>query len=89
MPGATLTYSIDVNVVSPGTAEGSVFSDPLPVDTTYVTASLELNGAPLTDVADGDAGEFLTVGGDEIVVRLGDLDQAAGTQTVRFQVTIN
>ncbi len=89
MPGAILTYSIDVDVVSQGTAEGSVFSDPLPVDTTYVAASLELNGAPLTDVADGDAGEFLTVGGDEIVVRLGDLDQAAGTQTVRFQVTIN
>ncbi len=89
MPGATLTYSIDVNVVSSGTAEGSVFSDPLPADTTYVPSSLELNGAPLTDVADGDAGEFLSVGGDEIVVRLGDLDQAAGTQTVRFQVTIN
>ncbi len=89
MPGATLTYSIDVDVVSSGTAEASVFSDPLPADTTYVPSSLELNGIPLTDLADGDAGEFSNAGGDEIVVRLGDLDQAAGTQTVRFQVTIN
>ncbi|MEM9403962.1 MAG: hypothetical protein AAGA44_15940 [Pseudomonadota bacterium] len=89
MPGATLTYSIDVDVLSPGTAERSVFSDPLPVDTTYVPASLELNGLPLTDIVDGDAGEILTAGGDEIVVRLGDLVQADGTQTVRFQVTIN
>ncbi len=89
MPGATLTYSIDVDVISTGTAEGSVFSDPLPADTTYVPASLELNGTPLTDLPDGDAGEFLSAAGDEIVVRLGDLDQADGTQTVRFQVTIN
>ena len=89
MPGATLTYSIDVDVVGNGVAEGSVFSDPLPADTTYVPSSLELNGAPLSDLPDGDAGEFSIAGGNEIVVRLGDLDQAAGTQTVRFQVTIN
>lgn len=89
MPGATLTYNIDVDVVGNGVAEGSVFSDPLPADTTYVPSSLELNGAPLSDLADGDAGELSTAGGNEIIVRLGDLDQAAGTQTVRFQVTIN
>ena len=89
MPGATLTYSIDVDVVGNGVAESSTFSDPLPADTTYVPSSLELNGTPLSDLADGDAGEYSTAGGNEIVVRLGDLDQATGTQTVRFQVTIN
>jgi hypothetical protein len=57
-----------------------VFTDPIPTDTTYVPGTLELNSAP--------AG---TVSGlpPDAVINIGDLDAAAGTQTITFDVTIN
>ena len=36
-----------------------------------------------------DAGELDTTGAPTVVVRLGDLTQADGIQTVEFQVTID
>jgi hypothetical protein len=48
-----------------------------------------LNGAALTDVADADSGEFDTSGAPAVVVRLGDLTLADGTQSVVFQVSID
>ena len=49
---------------------------------------MRLNGAPLTDSADGDAGS-LALSPARVVVNLGDLTAAAGPQTVDFRVTIN
>ncbi|MBT8077057.1 MAG: hypothetical protein KJO31_00690 [Gammaproteobacteria bacterium] len=89
VPGATLTYSITVEVTSTGTATDAQFNDVIPGFTTFVPSSIELNGSALSDAADTDAGELNTAGTPAVVVRLGDLTQASGTQTVNFQVTID
>ena len=88
VPGATITYSIDVTVTGAGTATGVVISDPIPVDTTYVNSSMALGGAPLTDAVDGiDDADFGISALNTITVDMGDL--TAGTQTITFDVTIN
>jgi len=89
LPGATLTYTIVVNVNSAGTATASVVRDAIPEFSTYVPDSITLNGASISDAADTDAGEFDTSGVPSVVVRLGDLTQALGPQTVVFQVAID
>lgn len=89
LPGATITYTITMEVLGTGTATASVFNDPIPTFSTYVPNSITLNGAPLTDGIDIDAGEFDTAVVPTIVVRLGDLTAALGVQTVEFQVTID
>ena len=87
--GATLTYTITVQVLNGGVATGSVFSDPVPLNTTFVANSILLNGGNLTDAIDIDAGELDTSGAPTVVVRLGDLTLADGIQTIEFQVTID
>ena len=89
VPGATLTYSIAIQVTNAATASAVVVSDPIPANTTYVADSITLNAGNLTDVIDADAGELDTSGAATVVVRLGDLTQADGIQTVTFQVTID
>lgn len=89
VPGATLTYAIVVTVNSAGTATGSVVRDTIPTFTSYVPNSLTLNGAAISDPVDADQGEFDTSGTPSVVVRLGDLTQALGAQTVEFQVVID
>jgi len=88
-PGATLTYTVTVQVTSAGTASNSVFSDPIPAATTYVANSIFLNGGPLTDALADDAAEYDTSGVPTVIARLGDLTLADGIQTVVFQVTID
>jgi len=87
--GATLTYTVTVEVTNGGTATASVFSDPIPQFSTYVANSISLNGGNLTDGIDVDAGELDTSGQPTVVVRLGDLTLADGIQTIEFQVTID
>lgn len=87
--GATLTYTITLEVTNGGTATASVFSDPIPAASTFVANSILLNGVNLTDVIDADAGELETSGAPTVVVRLGDLTLADGLQTIEFQVTID
>lgn len=89
VPGSILTYSVTVEVSSSGTATNSVFTDPIPTNTTYVVASIRLNAIGLSDAIDADAGELDTSGIPSVVVRLGNLTQADGIQTVSFQVTID
>ena len=89
IPGATITYTIVVEVTDSGTATSVVVTDPIPASTTYVADSLTLNAAALTDDANGDAGELDTSGAPTIVVRLGDLTQASGVQTIEFEVQID
>lgn len=89
VPGATLTYSIAVQVNSAGTASNSTVNDPVPANTSYVPSSISLNGSALSDAIDGDAGEFDSSAVPSVIVRLGDLTQASGIQTVSFQVTID
>jgi uncharacterized repeat protein (TIGR01451 family) len=89
VPGATITYTITVEVTSAGTATASVLRDPIPGFSTFVPNSITLNAAAISDAADADAGEFDTLGAPTVVVRLGDLTQAAGVQTIVFEVTID
>jgi uncharacterized repeat protein (TIGR01451 family) len=88
LPGATIAYQVIVTATGSGAAAASLFSDAIPANTTYVPASLRLNGTALTDAADGDAGQFLATPA-RVTVNLGNLTQAAGPQTIRFSVLIN
>ena len=89
VPGATITYTITIEVTSAGTATASELNDPIPTFTTFVPNSISLNALPLTDASGDDAGELDTAGVPSIVVRLGDLTLADGVQAVEFQVTID
>ncbi len=89
VPGAQINYQIVLTPSGAATASNSAFSDPIPLATTYVPGTITLNGAPLSDAADPDAGEFITVPAPEIVVVLGDLTGASGAQTITFSVTID
>ena len=89
VPGTTLTYTITVEVTNAGTASASIVSDPVPANTTFVAGSITLNAGSLTDAIDADVGELDSSGAPTVVVRLGDLTQAGGIQTVVFQVTID
>jgi uncharacterized repeat protein (TIGR01451 family) len=88
IPGAAITYQVVVTATGTGAALGAVFSDPIPASTTYMTGSLRLNGAPLTDAADADPGAFAAAPA-RVAVNLGDLTSAAGPQTIDFRVTID
>lgn len=89
IPGAVLTYTVTVEVVSAGVATASVFNDAIPTFTTYVPSSITLNSVAVSDAIDVDEGELDTNGPPTVIVRLGDLTQADGVQTVVFQVTID
>ncbi|MDH3615917.1 MAG: hypothetical protein OEQ90_05525 [Gammaproteobacteria bacterium] len=89
VPGATLTYTIVVNVINAGTASASILRDVIPTFSTYVPNSITLNGGAISDLADTDDGEFDTSGAPTVVVRLGDLTLASGPQEVVFQAVID
>ncbi|HVH11823.1 MAG TPA: DUF11 domain-containing protein, partial [Longimicrobium sp.] len=87
--GDTLTYTLSWANRGDATAPGASLADPLPAGVRYVPGSLRLNGAPLTDDADGDAGrvERAADGTETVHVRLGDLPPAAaGTVSMRAVV---
>lgn len=88
IPGAAIAYQVVVTATGTGAALNAVFSDPIPASTTYVAGSLQLNGAPLTDGLDADAGSFVAAPA-RVAVNLGDLTSAAGPQTIDFRVTID
>jgi uncharacterized repeat protein (TIGR01451 family) len=89
VPAAAITYQIVVTATGTGAARNAALRDAIPTDTTYVVGSLRLNGAPLTDGADADAGAFVLAPTPGVTVNLGDLTAAAGPQTINFQVTID
>jgi uncharacterized repeat protein (TIGR01451 family) len=89
IPGATLTYTVTIEVVNGGTATTAAFRDAVPAGTSYAAGTITLNTISLTDATDADAGELDTSVTPTVVVRLGDLTQTDGVQTVEFQVTID
>lgn len=87
-PGARISYEIAATVTGTGAASSLLVSDPIPAATTYLPGSLTLDGAPLTDAADGDAGALRTSAPTRIEVALGTV--AAGTtHRIRFTVTVD
>jgi uncharacterized repeat protein (TIGR01451 family) len=89
VPGARINYSIAVSATGTGAANGAVFSDNIPANTTYVPGTLRLNNAALTDGADVDAGDYAATPTARVRVQLGNLTLASGSQTIEFAVTIN
>ncbi len=89
IPGATVTYTLNVEVTDSGTATAVVVTDPVPANTSYVAGTLSLNAAALTDGGGDDAGEIDTAVTPTVTVRLGDLTQASGVQTIEFSVVID
>jgi uncharacterized repeat protein (TIGR01451 family) len=89
IPGALITYRLDVDVVGTDTALGIVITDPIPLNTTYQPSTITLNGAPLTDVGGDDVADFNATNPGEVTFAVGDLDSTSPTQTITFQVRIN
>ena len=84
--GATIRYTLQVNVTGVGTINNLVITDPIPTDTTYVNESIDLNSASLTDSGvDADAGNFSA---NTVTVNLGNITGAV-THFINFDVTIN
>ena len=87
--GSTIAYTIEINVDGIGTTENSVFRDEIPPFTTYQPGSIRLNGVPLSDADDLDAGDFGITNNNAVTVELGDLTAANNPTTVQFSVIVN
>lgn len=85
VPGAIVTFTIVAQVSGSGSVANLRVADQIPASTSYRAGSLQLNGAPLTDAADADAGQASASG---IAVQLGTV--AAGENpNVTFDVIID
>ena len=85
LPGSTITYTLTATVSGSGTLNNLRIADTAPANTAYQAGSLRLDGSPLTDAADADAGEFAS---GAIAVRLGNV-AAGSARSVTFTVKIN
>ncbi|HEY5712782.1 MAG TPA: hypothetical protein VIT38_12890 [Allosphingosinicella sp.] len=85
VPGSIITYSLVATVSGSGSLANLRIADAIPAGTTFQPGSIRLEGAPLSDAADADAGEFT---GSGIAVRLGTV-AANSTRTVTFQAKID
>jgi uncharacterized repeat protein (TIGR01451 family) len=88
-PGATIRYTLTATVTGAGTANNVVVSDAVPMNTTYLPGTIRLNGAPMTDAVDADAGNFGSTAPNTVTVNLGNLTSASPAQVITFEVRIN
>ena len=89
VPGSTITYTLQVSVSGTGTVANLVITDLLPPFTTYVAGSLRLNGTPLSDPADADAGDFGGTTANQVTVSLASVAGGSVPQAITFSVTID
>ncbi|MGA1798296.1 hypothetical protein VH567_05895 [Sphingomonas sp. 4RDLI-65] len=92
---AVITYTLEARFTD--AVAGARILDPIPGGTAFVPGSLVLDGTPLTDAGDGDAGRFdpqsapqsapQSVQGGAIAVALGQV-AAASVHTVQFKAKI-
>lgn len=83
--GTIVTYILEARVGASAPARQARITDAIPAGADYLDGSMTLDGAPLSDAADGDAGRFAN---GSIEVELGDL-AAQSSRTVTFKVRIN
>lgn len=83
--GALITYTLTASYGGSLPSSGGLIEDPIPAGTSYVPGSLKLNGAALSDAADGDAG---SADARAIRVEIGALAKGASA-TVTFQVRVD
>lgn len=84
VPGATISYAIEVSVTGSGSVDNLTVTDPIPTGTTYVPGSLSLNSTPLSDASGDDAGE---ANPSVVSVALG-ATTAGTSNTIQFDVQI-
>ena len=89
LSGATVTYTITVDVAVAGTLTNIDVIDYVPANTTFVPGSLELNGGGLSNAIDGDKGDFDVSITNGIAVHWPNLAGSDGTQVIRFSVAID
>jgi uncharacterized repeat protein (TIGR01451 family) len=86
VPGTVATFTIRADVTGSGTITDLSITDLIPEGTTFAPGTLALDGTPLSDADDGDAGSASDAAG--IAVALGDI-VATATHTVTFDVVID
>lgn len=84
---AVITYTLEARFTD--AVSGARIADPIPVGTVFVPGSLTLDGAPLSDGADDDAGRFdpSSAQGAGVTVALGRV-AAGSSHTVQFKAKI-
>ncbi len=85
IPGSIITYELKVQISGSRALDDIGVTDAIPAGTTYIADSLRLNGQPLSDASDTDAGRAGTSG---IEVALGTLSPGM-ERLLSFQVRIN
>lgn len=85
MPGSMLTYRVVLTLTGAGIAENLSFADPLPVSTTYVPASITVDGVARSDGTDADNASFA---GGAVGVLFGNTPVPAA-RVIEFKVTVN
>jgi uncharacterized repeat protein (TIGR01451 family) len=94
--GDTLRYELSFTNTGDDPADDFVVTDPIPVGTTYVPGTLQVNSTTVTDASGDDTAEIAT-DGRTMTARLGtDATATSGgrmaigsTHTVSFEVTID
>jgi uncharacterized repeat protein (TIGR01451 family) len=84
VPGSIITYTLVATVTGNGSLSNVTINDPIPANAQYVSSSITLDAAPLSDPADADQGNF---NGSRISVALGNVP-AGQTRTVTFRVRV-
>ena len=85
--GDVLEYTV-VLVNGSTAVTGTVFSDAIPANTTYVPGTITVDHTPMTDALDGDMADFGGTTANEVTVLLGQM--AAGQSvTITFRVRVN
>lgn len=88
VPGAILTYRIDVIVGGSGTLDDLVLSDPIPANMSYLPGSLVVDGTPRSDAADSDEADFGITAPNTVTVTPGNVS-APLTSWFSFRALIN
>ncbi|QWC15844.1 tandem-95 repeat protein [Cellulomonas dongxiuzhuiae] len=77
-PGDVLRYTVPVSNIGLDTAADSRFFDAIPTGTSYVPESLAIDGVPVTDAQDDDAGYYDAAPRGHVVAHLGAGASAGG-----------
>ena len=85
MPGAVLTYRVTLALTGAGIADNLSFTDPLPLTTTFVPASITVDGNARTDALDTDNASFAA---GAVAVLFGNT-AAPATRVIEFKATVN
>lgn len=91
VPGALITYTLNVRVIGVGSVDNLVITDPIPVNTTYLPGSMYLNTALQSDAQDAptDNSDFNVSAPNAISVSIGTITNISPVQEIKFSVSID